>query len=723
MAFFRDITQLISDTRYGIVTAPSTEQDCRRALDIVRSFCVQAKECAPPDKTRYEELLLARDALFQDIEAMQNAPHQTSRQCRLLISLCTGCLSQARRYLDEITPACERATALLSKDARWYQQFQILQSVDFDSITQSGSSLSGQESVSPEISPLKASFATLKDEISVARTHLEPILSECTKLSEDTNRLIDTLSGSLDSLKTTERNLLLQEPTEKLLHKAPATATVLPPAAPDEEDVSNPNFGSPSLTPSDLIPGAQLTVTGDAMSITIAILSKIRYLIRTKGYGPGEILVLSPSDRSLSAIFDQTGQYNLSVDLFTFAGLSRKIVFAQNASVPVSERELSEKDRTLLVEAILKSVILDETVANPGFTTQFSDACLSDPTRLVTTYFNLYKSHGYTLADLPKVRSLTRAKGSAERKRFALFFTLFEKVLLGYEEKLAFFRQMDPDDLLYTAADRIESGEYPRAYCAVFVPDFEKLSHSRMRLLKALSGEDAEVYCFGDDRRGIHRVKGCDLSFLTFFGDYFPNARILTPDQTCAAPQELLDIAEAFRLCDTNHYRRVLKSNVHVKEPVTILEYSKDLRMALKKAAALLSQELQPEQILVVCRNEQTLCEARRILLSRYRYRTAPECIDDSADAVIIVQSPDKTGGFPDATCENELIYSLIDKRDAASYGEERRIFCAALTVSRGRVIILSPSGQETDFIASLKADSRVVVNSIHCGPDFPQSP
>ncbi|HMF82819.1 MAG TPA: ATP-dependent DNA helicase UvrD2 [Acidimicrobiia bacterium] len=105
---------------------------------------------------------------------------------------------------------------------------------------------------------------------------------------------------------------------------------------------------------------------------------------------------------------------------------------------------------------------------------------------------------------------------------------LFER----YERERRRRRLVDFDDLITWCADALESdAEFQAAqrwrFQHLFVDEFQDANPAQFRLVRAWLGERCDLCVVGDGDQAIYGFAGADASYLTAFGQHFPDAAVV----------------------------------------------------------------------------------------------------------------------------------------------------------------------------------------------------
>lgn len=151
---------------------------------------------------------------------------------------------------------------------------------------------------------------------------------------------------------------------------------------------------------------------------------------------------------------------------------------------------------------------------------------------LLGRFLRLYKS---STNDIQMLRRVAGYYPYANR--YNAFLDIFEPVLNDYQDLLTESGRIDFDDMIKNATVHVKNGGYTSHFKYILVDEFQDISQSQYRLLKALLDQDwkTKTFCVGDDSQSINRFNGSDPFILRNFGKYF-------------TPNEINVLNETFRL-------------------------------------------------------------------------------------------------------------------------------------------------------------------------------
>lgn len=350
-------------------------------------------------------------------------------------------------------------------------------------------------------------------------------------------------------------------------------------------------------------------------------------------------------------------------------------------------------------------------------------------TELIESYLSLYKSNGKKKEDLADAKRLVVCQSDFDRTRTGLFFDIFAEIFDEYEKELKSNNKLDFNDMILMAAEQIECHSYVVPFDYVIVDEYQDMSNSRHKLLKALVSQkpDTKLFGVGDDWQSIYRFTGSDLDYFTGFQEkYWPHSLRLKIEQTHRNSQQLVDIAGRFIMKNDRQIPKMLKSDLECDNPILILQYQnseKDKQKQLKPAHAAvleavkwLKQQtngLENKDILILGRNNATVDSIKGIAQKRYpglQYSTVHRSKGSEADAVILADVLDGLNGFPNKMVDDPILQSLLAAPEPFLYAQERRLFYVALTRTRTRIVITTDLLKQSCFLSELMEEAEHVI-------------
>jgi DNA helicase-4 len=338
--------------------------------------------------------------------------------------------------------------------------------------------------------------------------------------------------------------------------------------------------------------------------------------------------------------------------------------------------------------------------------------------RLVGTFLRKFKSGGYTLSDCEK---------TAERmklgQRAAAFLKIFAPVFEEYQERLG--GRIDFEDMILRAAGHAEAGRYASPFRHILVDEFQDISQSRARLIKALKAQhaDARLFAVGDDWQSIFRFAGSDLHLMRRFGREFGGAfdgeagvhRTVDLGRTFRSVDQIALAAKTFVLRNPAQIpKRIVPAGTATQPAIRVVEApngeeGRTLSDVLSSLPAGRSSEAKPTTVLLLGRYRFLAPDLqdlrRRFQRLRIDFKTIHASKGLEADHVILLGANGGRMGFPSEIVDDPLLSLVSPEEEAFDNAEERRVMYVAMTRARETLTILASDTMPSAFVAELADD------------------
>ncbi|TMM51690.1 UvrD-helicase domain-containing protein [Sulfitobacter sabulilitoris] len=395
-----------------------------------------------------------------------------------------------------------------------------------------------------------------------------------------------------------------------------------------------------------------------------------------------------------------------------------------------------EREDGQLLEALAEKIAPFETVSPRSPETLFDKVVELNQAdsfvQLLGTFLKHYKGGGYQLSECAeKGRTLKLGK------RAKAFLSIFEPVYLEYQNQLD--GRIDFEDMIFRATKYAETGEYISPFKHILVDEFQDISRSRGRLVKALKAQhsDARIFAVGDDWQSIYRFAGSDINLMRNFGDKFGGAF-----DGQSGVHRTVDLGRTFRSVDQIAHaakRFVLQNPAQLNK--TVIPAGTSDVPALKVVSTIKTDE--KSKLKQVLQSLQGAAEqgkrASVLLLGRYRhlapsnlsqlrrefpdleisFRTIHASKGLEADHVVILNMFRGRTGFPSEIVDDPLLSLVSPEAEPFENAEERRVMYVALTRARKSVTLMGSASKQSAFVSELMDDPEYGAVGAHQKEEF----
>jgi DNA helicase-4 len=320
--------------------------------------------------------------------------------------------------------------------------------------------------------------------------------------------------------------------------------------------------------------------------------------------------------------------------------------------------------------------------------------------RLLASFLNLYKSNKIEWGELRH-----RASECDNPLRANAFLQVFKEVYDEYEKKLASLNEIDFNDMINRATNYVIAGKLKHAYKYILVDEFQDISQSRYKLLKAIleANQECKIFAVGDDWQSIFRFAGSDLNIMTKFEKYFGEHEALFIDDNFRFNNKICAVSTKFILENPQQIRKQLYPKDTVSLPAVSLIFTRNSQVEVEGILSYLSEAGGSVQILGRYNNEKPRIPHFSNL--DVEFRTVHRSKGTEADYVIILGLKSGIMGFPCEIVDDPILQLVIPDLDRYPHAEERRLFYVALTRARKHVYLLSDPDRPSVFVNELLRD------------------
>lgn len=357
-----------------------------------------------------------------------------------------------------------------------------------------------------------------------------------------------------------------------------------------------------------------------------------------------------------------------------------------------------------------------------------NDRTISEFIKLVSTFVNLFKSNGYNEDSFSNLESILDDQNNIFIKnRGKIFLSIVKPFFSEYQNMLRKKGYIDFNDMINFSTQNTIEGKIKFNYKYIIVDEYQDISVSRFKLIKAIKEQNnAVVIAVGDDWQSIYRFAGSDIDLFTNFRKYLGHTEILKIESTYRNSQELIDVASKFILKNPKQLNKRLSSSKNQINPISVLVYKQDICEAFIFALEELINHCGDElSILILGRNNydiefakdneefifQNKSDVINIIYKKYpnmimEFLTVHKSKGLEADHVIVINMEDKLTGFPNKMTDDPILSLVLTDSDNSEYAEERRLFYVALTRTRNTIYLLTPDNNKSSFIRELVKDN-----------------
>ena len=337
---------------------------------------------------------------------------------------------------------------------------------------------------------------------------------------------------------------------------------------------------------------------------------------------------------------------------------------------------------------------------------------------LIRTFISLYKAQyedefGF---DLLKTKQLNN---KYETIRAGLFLDICKDIYCYYINYLKLEDKIDFDDMILKSMRQIKSMDGFK-YKYIIVDEFQDISYSRMKFLQELINHgNSKLFAVGDDWQAIYRFSGCDLNIFLNFKDYFNDVTYNYITSTHRNSQELQDIAGPFVMKNPEQYKKNIKSDLRLSNPVRLMYFDDDKYNALMNVLYEINKMKRNASVLLLGRNNKDIetfliqgmyftdkktgaMKNENFPYMNIRFKTAHASKGLEDEFVVIINADDSKLGFPNKIEDDVLLNLVLASRNGFLYAEERRLWYVALTRTKSYTYILVNRNQPSEFVQEI---------------------
>jgi DNA helicase IV len=340
--------------------------------------------------------------------------------------------------------------------------------------------------------------------------------------------------------------------------------------------------------------------------------------------------------------------------------------------------------------------------------------------QLLGTFLRKFKSGGYNLADC-EAKSERLKLGD----RAKAFLAVFAPVFAEYQKRLG--GRIDFEDMVLRAARYVETGQYVSPYRHILVDEFQDISQSRARLVKALKAQhpDVRIFAVGDDWQSIFRFAGSDIHLMRHFGSEFGGSfdgeagihRTVDLGRTFRSVDEIAFAARTFVLRNPAQIQKQIVPAGQATEPAIriVMTAKNEEHKALGEVLGRMAAEVEPgssASVLLLGRYrflEPDMKDLqRRFPRLRISFKTIHASKGLEADHVILLNADSGRMGFPSEIVDDPLLALVSPDEELFENAEERRVMYVAMTRARHTLTIMASNSRPSSFVIELSKDPNI---------------
>jgi DNA helicase IV len=374
---------------------------------------------------------------------------------------------------------------------------------------------------------------------------------------------------------------------------------------------------------------------------------------------------------------------------------------------------------TGLAEKLAPHVTLKPRPADTNYDRIVDLKQVDDFSKLLGTFLRKFKSGGYSLEDCE-----TKSGRMKLGRRAMAFLDVFAPVFAEYQKRLG--GRIDFEDMILRAARYTETGRYVSPFRHILVDEFQDISQSRARLVKALKAQhpDVRVFAVGDDWQSIFRFAGSDIHLMRHFGREFGGSF-----DGEVGVHRAVDLGRTFRSVDQIAFAArtfVLRNPVQIQKQIVPAGTATEPAIRIVMTCPKARDEGKLNEVLTVlsAKSDPAGKTASVLLLARYRYlepdlhdlrrrfprltfsfKTIHASKGLEADHVVLLNADSGRVGFPSEIVDDPLLGLVSPDEETFQNAEERRVMYVAMTRARHTLTILASNSRPSAFVTELVKD------------------
>ncbi len=264
-------------------------------------------------------------------------------------------------------------------------------------------------------------------------------------------------------------------------------------------------------------------------------------------------------------------------------------VHVEYGTVLIETFSYEEGERKLLPNLAKKltdyGVVLSSTPPEDVFDMLNQQGRINRFAELVGTFLRHYKGYSNPLPSFANIAD--RAGNPRDRTRAQAFLSVFQPIFERYQDALIASGEVDFHDMINQATDLIETRRYHSPFGYILVDEFQDISPSRVRLLKALlnSSPGSQLFAIGDDWQAIYRFTGSDIAVIRQFGDHFGMFERIDLATTFRCADRIVTVATDFILRNPAQIHKTVRAKRKSDRPAVYVGLPSEQETSLLKEA------------------------------------------------------------------------------------------------------------------------------------------
>ena len=474
-------------------------------------------------------------------------------------------------------------------------------------------------------------------------------------------------------------------------------------------------------------------LAGAGSGKTLTILGKIKYLIEEKNIPKEEIVCITFTNMAVESLKTKIKkEINDDIECYTFHKLAMKILTDTYYNYTIINEELLTMvvenffnieifKSTYLLKVVLKyfnGVFFHKPVENYNRLLKNKQKEINILKKELITFIHLFKAGNYKIEDYQDFFKIIKnylLPVTYLKEKYFLLLAL--NIYLLYEKEKEESSELDFDDLLFIAKDRVKY--YKKKISYIIIDEYQDTSYIRFLFIKELVDRmNCNLLVVGDDFQSIYRFSGCDISLFYNFTDYYKDAIIHKINNTYRNSDELIKVASRFILKNKCQLKKDLTSSKHIQYPLEVI-YSKNIKITVLKVL----DQVKSGSVFILGRNNNDInlilsdllvINDDKIIYKKredldIRYLTIHKSKGLEADNVIVINFFNSTLGFPNQIKEERIMRLVTKREEDYPYSEERRLFYVAITRTRNRCYLVAPDSNYSIFIKELEREKKYI--------------